>query len=168
MRKNIRYFLLLLGLGILAGIIAKLLDIYSTNLGNIFSELSIWILFGVIITLFSKSRKFAMIYVFLFCVGMLGGYYVTAELTSSVYAQNFIIGWTIFSLFSPVFAYFTWNTKKKDIQGIVISFGILVVTLMASIVLFDGPRWYDYVILLTLAFLLFRKKKIDFKIKDVL
>ncbi len=158
MRKSICHFLLLLGLGILAGITAKLLDIYTTNLGNIFSELSIWILFGVVITLFSKNEKFAMIHVFLFCVGMLFGYYFTAELTSSVYATTFIIGWSIFSCFSPLFAYLTWKTKKKDIRGIIISLGVLVVTLVACIIFFDGPRWYDYVILLILAFLLFRKK----------
>ena len=42
-------------LGNILGIVSKILDIYTTNIGNMFSELSIWILFGVLISIYSKK-----------------------------------------------------------------------------------------------------------------
>ena len=46
MRKNVLHTALILVAGLSLGALSKLLDLYTTNLGNIFSELSIWILFG--------------------------------------------------------------------------------------------------------------------------
>lgn len=158
--KKIIFNILIFGfIGAFLGVLSKMFDIYTTNLGNIFSELSIWILFGVFIVYFSKTRKEAMINVFLFCVGMLISYYLTGEFTHSIYAKTFIIGWSIFSLFSPIFAYFVWFTKRKGAFGKIISWGILLFTLLASIFLFDGPRWYDILILTLLFYILFIRKK---------
>ena len=144
--------------GAVMGIVAKLLDIHTSNLGNVFSQMSIWILIGTMIAIFSKTRGQAALNVFLFCVGMLITYYITAELTNSVYGMTFIYGWVAFSVCSPVFAWFTWMAKEKDLLGKIISLGVLVVTLTISMVVFDGPRVYDVVIMLVLAyFLLIRK-----------
>lgn len=43
-------------LGGALGILSKLLDIYTSNLGNIFSQMSIWILLGTLIAIFSKTK----------------------------------------------------------------------------------------------------------------
>ena len=145
-------------LGAVLGVIAKLLDIYTSNLGNIFSQMSVWILLGTLIAVFSKSKRQAAIRVFLFCVGMLITYYITAEVTKSVYGMSFVYGWAAFSACSPLFAMFTWMTKEKGLFPKLISVGILAVTLLCSIVLFDGPRIYDIVILLVLVYILFFKK----------
>lgn len=100
-------------IGLILGIISRLLDIYTQNLGEIFSQISIWILLGTLISIYSKTKKMAMLNIFPFCIGMLITYYVVAELTHGVYNTSFIIGWTTFALFSPIFAYFTWMTKEK-------------------------------------------------------
>lgn len=141
--------------GAVLGVVSKLLDIYTSNLGNIFSQMSIWILLGTLIAIFSKTKGKAALHVFVFCIGMLITYYITAELTSSVYGMTFIYGWTAFSVCSPVFAALTWVTKEKGPLGKIISFGILLVTLTISMVIFDGPRAYDIVIILVLAYFLF-------------
>ena len=91
-------------------------------------------------------------------IGMLITYYITAELTNSVYGMTFIYGWAAFSVCSPVFAILTWMTKEKGVLGKIISFGILVVTLTVSMVVFDGPRVYDIVIMHVLAYFLFIHK----------
>ena len=145
-------------LGAALGVLSKLLDIYTSNLGNIFSQMSIWILLGTLIAIFSKTKGKAALNVFVFCIGMLITYYITAELTSSVYGMTFIYGWAAFSLCSPVFAWFTWMTKEKGVFPKIISFGIMLVTLLVSIVVFSGPRVYDIVILLVLAYFLFAQK----------
>lgn len=142
-------------LGAVLGVVSKLLDIHTSNLGNIFSQMSIWILLGTLITIFSRTKGKAALNVFVFCIGMLITYYITAELTNSVYGMTFIYGWATFSLCSPVFAVLTWMTKEKGLLGKIISIGILLVTLTVTMVVFDGPRVYDIVIMLVLAYFLF-------------
>lgn len=145
-------------LGAALGVLSKVLDIYTSNLGDIFSQMSIWILLGTLIAIFSKTKGKAALNVFVFSIGMLITYYITAELTSSVYGMTFIYGWAAFSLCSPVFAWFTWMTKDKGVFPKIISVGILLVTLLVSIVVFSGPRVCDIVIMLVLAYFLFIHK----------
>lgn len=156
--KSIIDPILLFIFGAVLGVVSKLLDIHTSNLGNIFSQMSIWILLGTLIAIFSKAKGKAALNVFVFCIGMLITYYITAELTNSVYGMTFIYGWAAFSVCSPVFAILTWMTKEKGVLGKIISFGILVVTLTVSMVVFDGPRVYDIVIMLVLAYFLFIHK----------
>lgn len=144
--------------GAALGVISKLLDIYTRNFGNIFSQMSIWILLGTLIAIFSNTKGKAAWNVFVFCIGMLIAYYITAELSNSVYGMTFIYGWAAFAACSPVFAILTWMTKEKGIFPKIISAGILIVTLLISIVLFEGPRVYDMVIMLVLAYFLFIHK----------
>lgn len=150
--------LMMLLLGAVLGTVSKLLDIHTQNLGNIFSQMSIWILLGTLIAIFSRTKGKAALNVFVFCIGMLITYYITAELTASVYGMTFIYGWVAFSVCSPMFAWFTWMTKEKGPLSKIISFGILVVTLTVLMVVFDGPRVYDILIMLMLAYFLFKHK----------
>ena len=145
-------------LGAVLGFVSKLLDIYTSNVGNIFSQMSIWILLGTLISIFSKTKGKAALNVFVFCIGMLITYYITAELTNNVYSMTFIYGWAAFSICSPVFAVLTWMTKEKGVLGKIISLGVVLVTLTVSVVIFDGPRVYDIAIMLVLAYVLFVHK----------
>lgn len=144
--------------GLLLGAVARLLDIYTQNLGNIFSQLAIWILLGVLIAVYSRTRKLAMLNVLLFCLGMVFTYYLTAILTHGVYGRSFIIGWTVFALCSPVFAYFAWMTKLSGFLPKVIALGIVSVSVLSTVVLFDRLRFYDFVINAALIYVLFFAK----------
>ncbi len=157
MKKILNPFMMFI-IGLILGVISRLLDIYTQNLGNIFSELAIWILFGVLISINSKTKKKAMINIFPFCIGMLLTYYFVAFITNGVYSKDYIIGWTIFALFSPIMAYFTWQTKEDGILPKLISIGIVLVSILSSIILFDRLRIYDYIIDLILIYVLFFKK----------
>ena len=145
-------------IGLLLGVISRIFDIYTQNLGNIFSQMAIWILFGTLISIYSKTKKIAMMNVFLFCIGMLITYYAVAITTKGVYSNGFIIGWSIFAFCSPIFAYFAWMTKEKGVFPIVIRFGIIIVSILSSIVLFDRLRIYDFLIDGLLIYYLFFKK----------
>ncbi|MDD6879434.1 MAG: hypothetical protein PUD59_04335 [bacterium] len=144
--------------GIILGIISRLFDIYTQNLGNIFSQMSIWILFGVIISIYSVSKRKAMINILPFCFGMLISYYFVAFITKGVYDNTIIIGWSAFALCSPIFAYFTWMTKEKGFFPKIISVGIVFVSLLSSIILFDRLRIYDFLINGIMIYFLFIKK----------
>ena len=144
--------------GLILGIISRLLDIYTENLGEIFSQMAIWILLGTLISIYSKTKKMAMMNIFPFCIGMLITYYIVAIITHGVYSRSFIIGWTIFALCSPIFAFFTWMAKEKGIIPKIISIGIIIVCVLSSIILFDKLRIYDFLIDGLLIYYLFIKK----------
>ena len=146
------------GAGLILGVISRLLDIYTQNLGEIFSQMAIWILIGTLISIYSKTKKIAMINIFLFCIGMLITYYIVAAITHGVYSEIFIIDWTIFAFWSPLFAYFTWMTKEKGIIAKIISAGVVLVSILSSIILFDRLRIYDFLIDGLLIYYLFFKK----------
>ena len=144
-------------IGIILGVISRLFDMYTQNLGNILSEMAIWILFGVLISIYSSSKKKAMLNIFLFCIGMLLAYYFVAIITNGVYNKTIIVGWTIFALFSPILAYFTWLTKEKGVFPKLISISIVIVSILSSIILFDKLRIYDFIINGILIYYLFFK-----------
>ena len=144
--------------GLILGIISRLLDIYTENLGEIFSQMAIWILIGTLISIYSKTKKMAMINILTFCIGMLITYYIVAAINHGVYNRIFIIGWTIFAFCSPLFAYFTWMTKEKGIIAKIISVGIVLTSVLSSIVLFDRLRIYDFLIDGLLIYYLFFKR----------
>ena len=144
-------------IGIILGVISRLFDMYTQNLGNILSEMAIWILFGVLISIYSSSKKKAMLNIFLFCIGMLLAYYFVAIITNGVYSKTIITGWTIFAIFSPILAYFTWMTKEKGVFPKLISISIVIVSILSSIILFDKLRIYDFIINGILIYYLFFK-----------
>ena len=144
--------------GLVLGIIIRLLDIYTTNLGNIFSQIAVWILLGTIISIYSATPKAAMFNIFPFCMGMLLAYYAVAIATNGVYNKIYILGWMVFALFSPLFGYIVWMAKCKGVIAKLISIGIIFVSLLSSVILFEHLRIYDFVISGLLIYFLFYKK----------
>ena len=61
--------------GLILGIAARLFDTYFQNLGEIFSQMAIWILLGTLIAIYNPTKKAAMGNIFPFCTGMLVTYY---------------------------------------------------------------------------------------------
>ena len=161
MKSSRRSFLLnplsMLLAGLLLGIAARLFDIYFQNLGEIFSQIAIWILLGTGFAIYSPTKKAAMENIFPFCMGMLAAYYVTAAITHGVYSRTFIIGWAVFALTSPVMAYFAWMARASRFLKIIAA-GIAAVSVMSSVLLFDHLRLYDFVIDGVLIYILFFKK----------
>lgn len=158
MKKRILNPQLMFILGLAIGAVARLLDIYTEHLGKMFSQMAIWILIGTVISIYSSSAKKAAIHVFVFCMGMLITYYAVAVITNGVYSAMFIIGWSVFALISPIMAYFAYRSKENGMFAIIIRIGIVAAAMMSSVVLFDGPRIYDYAICLLLIYFLFFKK----------
>ena len=120
--------------------------------------MAIWILFGVLISIHSKTEKKAMINIFPFCIGLLITYYFVAFIRKGVYSNIFILGWTLFAFCSPILAYFTWKTKENGFFPKIKSFGIILVSITSTIVLFDRLRFYDFIINGIMIYYLFFKK----------
>ena len=142
-------------MGLCAGILSRLLDICTQNLGEIFSQMAVWILLGTLISIYSGTPKRAAANTLSFCLGMLMAYYAVAALTHGVYNTVFIIGWTAFALCSPVLAYLTWMTRRGGMVSQIIRIGIVAVSVLSSVVLFDGFRIHDLLIDGCLVYFLF-------------
>ena len=158
MKKYILNPISMFFIGLILGVISRLLDVYTQNLGNIFSQMAIWILFGVLISIYSETKKKAMLNILPFCVGMLITYYFVAFISKGVYSNVFIMGWTVFAFCSPILAYFTWITKEKGIFPKIISLGIILVSILLTVVLFGRLRAYDFVINGIMIYYLFFKR----------
>ena len=148
----------MLCVGLLLGIVSRLFDIYCPLLGEIFSQMSVWILLGTLIAGYSPTKKAAMLNIFPFCLGMLLTYYAMAILTHGAYGRSFIIGWTVFAFFSPIMAYFAWMVKQRGLFPKIIGTGIVLVSILSSVLLFDRLRIYDLVIDGLLVYFIFFKR----------
>ncbi len=144
--------------GLMLGVAARLFDIYCQTLGEIFSQMAVWILLGTLIAIYSPTRKAAMLNILPFCIGMLLTYYATAMITRGVYSWSFILGWTVFALLSPVMACLAWMTKQRGALAKIIGAGIVLASVLSSVLLFDHLRVYDLIIDGLLAYLIFFKK----------
>lgn len=158
MKKKIQNPIAMLCFGLLLGFISRLLDIFTTNPGEIFSQMAVWILLGTLISVYSRTAKKAMVNVPAFCLGMLFTYYLTAVLSRGVYSTGYIIGWTVFALFSPFMAFLAWYAKERGVLPKIVGAGIIAVSVLSSVLLFGRFRIYDLVIDGALFFFLFIKK----------
>lgn len=151
--------ILLTAAGVMLGIIAKLLDIYTDNLGNVFSQMSVWIFICTLISIYSSTAKRAAINVFCFCVGMLTSYYITAEVTASVYSLAFVCGWTVFAAFTPIMGFCVWHAQGKGLLSKIIARCIIIVLFAAAVVMFDKIKVSDIVLAFFTGIVLLKKQK---------
>lgn len=143
--------------GVFMGVVAKLLDIYTSNLGNIFSQMSVWIFLCTVITVLSSTLLRSAANVFSFCMGMLAAYYLTAEMTSSVYSMMFVYGWTVFALLTPALGFCAWYAKGKGMISKIMIASIIFVMLTVSVILFDKIRIADIVFAILTSIVLLKK-----------
>lgn len=149
---------LIVCLGLVLGVVAKLLDIYTINLGNIFSQMSVWIFLCTLISVYSRSAKRASVNVFGFCAGMLFTYYTTAYITASVYSLLVAFGWAVFACFSPLLAFFVWYARGKGWISKLIAGCIVIAILVTAFILFDKIRITDVIFAILTSVFLFKDK----------
>ena len=91
-------------------------------------------------------------------MGMLLTYYAVAIVTNGVYHKIYIFGWMIFALCSPFLGYLAWMAKRKGMIAAFIRVGIILISLLSSMIMFDRLRIYDFVIAGLLIYFLFYKE----------
>ena len=155
--KAIIHFVLISCLGLITGVLIKLFDLYTTNIGNIFSQTSVWIFICTLISVSSNSAVRASVNVFSFCMGMLVTYYITAEMTASVYSHSIAYGWTVFAFFCMPMGFCIWYAKGKHWLSRIISIGIILIMLVTSTVLFDKIRVSDILFAVLTSMILSKK-----------
>lgn len=156
LNRAVIYSMGIMACGLITGVGVKLMDIYTVHLGNIFSQMSVWIFLCSVLAVYSSTPRRAAVNVFLFCAGMLLTYYLTAEGMHSPYSMTFVYGWSVFSLFSPLLAFFTWYAKGKGTVSRLLTAGIVVVLLVLAVLLFDRIRISDLIFAVLTAVILIK------------
>lgn len=139
-------------LGVVLGIISKWLDnlgiddtiwwqhiIGLLDLGNVFSNLGIWIFLAITISVFSKTPLRASLNVFLFFVGMTVSYHLYTIIFSGFNPKSYMIIWYGITAITPILSFICWYAKGKSKISLLISSVILSIVLLST---FSIGMWY--------------------------
>lgn len=139
-------------IGVILGVISKVLDTTPSNylpyfleildIGNFFSRMGVWIFLAVVISVYSKSPIWSAINVFLFFVGMVSSYYLYTVLVAGFFSKSYMMIWIIMTCISPLFAFVCWYAKGKGIFAMSIS---SIIFMFISRQTFGFGVWYFYI-----------------------
>lgn len=147
--RKILYSAFIFFIGIILGIISKVLDETSSNLlphflevldlRNFLSRMGVWIFLAVLISVYSKSPIRSAINVFLFFVGMVGSYYLYTVMIAGFFPKSYMMIWIAMTILSPFMAFVCWYAKGKGIIAIFIS---SIIMMFISRQAFAFGFWY--------------------------
>ena len=104
--------------GLAAGVLAKWADFSGIRLlGDVFSELPVWILLGLVIARCSGSPGRAAAHALVFFLAMIPAYYLAAEWMDGVWGMTYVYGWTIVACLSPFAACAVWYAFGRGWVG---------------------------------------------------
>jgi hypothetical protein len=120
MKKEIGMAVCIIAIGIAMGLIAKMTDSVSI-IGEIGTEIGIWVFAATLIAACSCYPFSAAINVFLFFISMLGSYYLYTYIVFGFFPTSYFTGWLIITLLSPFAGFIAWFTKAKGALGSVVT-----------------------------------------------
>lgn len=132
-------------LGIAMGFLAKELDNVPL-IGEIGTNLGIWIFTAVLIASYCPSRRAAALRVFLFFTGMLCAYYLHSRLIEGFFPVRYALIWGLFALLSPICAVVVWFGRGRGLlAAIAAALPIALLLTEGYPALYTGslPRWFD-------------------------
>ena len=137
-------------LGLFLGVFQKWLDGSAFNelpmifqqldITNFFGRLSVWILLGTIISVYSSTPVRASVNTFLFFISLVAGYYLYCSVFLGFFPRSYAMIWVVLSFVSSAFAYVCWYARGNGLPAILISAVILGVLLAQAVFLTQGVR----------------------------
>lgn len=156
--NGVRNSLLILLLGAALGALGKWSDGSVPWLAELTSGISLWILLGTAVALYSRTAIRAALNVALLLGGMVAAYYATALLTNSVWSAQFLIGWGIAAVVSAAPGYLLWFAKGRSRRAWLLCAAVLLAQIALVIVLYRAVRVIDVIVILATAAVLLADK----------
>lgn len=141
---QVRNSLFILLFGVALGTFSKWLDLIaiddgvwwqkifgSIDLGNLLSDLPIWLVMALAISIYSRTALGATLNVFLFFLGMNLAYHLFTITFAGFNPQEYMTIWYSVTLASPILAFVSWYAKGTSLPSTIIS--ILILGVMASL-----------------------------------
>ena len=100
--------------GLLFGFIAKATDSVSL-IGDIGTDLGVWVFIVSIIAAFSSRPLSAIINTPAFLLSMLTSYYVYGQVVLGFFPESYFMGWLIIALLAPIGGIIIWFSHGKGI-----------------------------------------------------
>ena len=97
------------------------------DLGNFFSDISIWLLLALVIAVFSTSPLRAAFHVFAFFTGLCTSYHIYTIFFSGFNPVSYMMLWYAITLLSPLPAVLCWYARGTGTVSIVLDTGIFAV-----------------------------------------
>lgn len=118
-KSNVYSLLLPFIIGIVLGIIAKLIDVpYVTSKIPVFDDImgrfGIWVWAAAIISILSKTALFAAVRSFVFFIGMLSAYYGYTILFLNFFPKSQIVLWSSIAIITPFCGFVIWQIHKEQ------------------------------------------------------
>ena len=142
-------------IGAVLGVFSKWLDNLSLDssvgwqrileildLRNVFSEMAVWILGALIISVFSTSAKKSALNAFLFFAGMCAAYHIYTVLFSGFNPAGYMMIWYAVTLASPLFAVVCWYGKGRGAAAAVIN--VLILSVLANFCFSIGWLYFGF------------------------
>ena len=133
------------------------------DLRNFFSNISIWLLIALIISIYSKSSLKASLNTFVFFVGVTVSYHLYTVLFSGFNPKYYMMIWYGLTIVSPLLAFICFYSKSDNKISIIISSLILYVMFSMC---FNIGMWYfdiktilDLIVFLISCYVLYVKPK---------
>lgn len=147
-KKEIFYSVCIVLFGCAMGFISKMTDSVSL-IGEIGTELGIWVFTAALIAAFSRYPFSAAINVFLFFISMLFAYYIYGYVVIGFFPRAYFVGWLFVALLSSFAGFCTWFSKAKGIVG------SIVTALPVALLFAHGyPAFYTFRIALYLSLIM--------------
>ena len=131
--RQIRDTLIIILFGFLLGVVQKRIDgninlpsfLQSLDIANYFGRLSVWILLGVVLSVYAETPLRAGINTSLFFLSMIAGYYLYCHYVLGFLPKQYMMIWVAISFASFFLAQLCWYAKGQGPVAVFLSGGIL-------------------------------------------
>lgn len=155
-KRNALYGGIFLLAGTLLGVFSKWLDatviddgvwwqrlLGATDLGNVFSEFSVWLFAALAISVYAKTPLNAALRVFLFFAGMCAAYHAFSVIIAGFNPMSYMMIWYGFTILSPLLAVLCWYAKGKSVPSLVLC--TLILWVMTSCCFSTGLLYFGFI-----------------------